>query len=143
MRILLMFFSCCIGACLSGGVAADTNGSAMMVVYPDYPINTDTFYGYARNAGHAGVLLINEQGLTKYFEFGRYDKDKIGVVRNITISNVEMKDKRPTVDSLKKVLGQLSKKSGKGGRIRAAWFIHMDFDAIEQVCHPENEQERC
>jgi RHS repeat-associated protein len=33
--------------------------------------------GKIDNAGHAGVVLINEKGETKYFDFGRYDRPDV------------------------------------------------------------------
>lgn len=123
----------------SAEVRADTSGEAMLIVYPDYPINTDTFYGYTELVGHAGVLLIDESGLTKYYEFGRYDSEQKGTVRRITIPNVEVKDGRATKASLTKVLKSLSNKSGKSGRVRGAYFINMSFDVMKKFAeHAQN-----
>lgn len=115
--------------CAMQGVPAkaDESGGALLITYPDYPINTDTFYGYTEQVGHAGVLLIKKDGLTKYYEFGRYASDQRGRVRRVVIPNVKMQSGRPTPASLAKVLKALSDKSGKKGRVRAAYFINMDF----------------
>ena len=85
---------------------------AVLVVFPDYKISTPI--GKMGNLGHAGVLLINNKtGLTKYYEYGRYDKEGKGEVRNIKISNVKIdKNGKPTTESLNKVMGELSKKAG-------------------------------
>ncbi|MBW4601020.1 MAG: hypothetical protein KME29_15845 [Calothrix sp. FI2-JRJ7] len=107
------------------------NSIALLITYPDYPVNTDTFYGYTTLVGHAGVLLIKSDGLTKYYEFGRYDPAKNGLVRNYPIPNAQISsDGKPTTSSLKNILSILSTKSGKGGRIRAAYFIKVDFDKM-------------
>ncbi len=107
------------------------NDKALLIVYPDYPVNTDSFYGYTTLVGHAGVLLIKSNGLTKYYEFGRYDEAKNGQVRNQTVPNAEIaSDEKPTSSSLKKILSTLSTKSGKDTRIRAAYFINMDFEKM-------------
>ena len=107
------------------------NDKALLIVYPDYPVNTDSFYGYTTLVGHAGVLLIKSNGLTKYYEFGRYDEAKNGQVRNKTVPNAEIaSDEKPTPSSLKKILSTLSTKSGKDTRIRAAYFINMDFEKM-------------
>lgn len=104
---------------------------ALLITYPDYPINTDTFYGYTRRVGHGGVLLIKSNGLTKYYEFGRYDPAKNGQVRSYDISKVKIaNDGKVTTSSLKEVLLYLSTKSGKGGAIRAAYFLNVDFDKM-------------
>ncbi len=107
------------------------NGRALLITYPDYPVNTDTFYGYTEMVGHAGVLLIKQDGLTKYYEFGRYDPAKNGKVRNQTIPNAEIgNDGKPTASSLKKILSKLSTVSGKATRIRAAYFINLNFEEM-------------
>ena len=48
--------------------------------------------------GHAGVLLIDDKtGRTKYYEYGRYDDAKKGIVRTTRIPDVQIgKDGRPT-----------------------------------------------
>jgi hypothetical protein len=106
------------------------NDKALLIVYPDYPVSTD--YGYTTLVGHAGVLLIKSNGLTKYYEFGRYDRPvNNGLVRSRTIPNADFgSDRKPTSSSLKKILSSLSTQSGEGGRIRAAYFINMDFDKM-------------
>ena len=103
-------------------------GEALLVVFPDYPVDTDTFYGYTEQVGHAGVLLIDDGGLTKYYEFGRYDPEKKGrAVYRGRIPNAEISDGLATPASLKKVLSKISALGGKGGRIRAAYFLDVDF----------------
>jgi len=107
------------------------NSGALLITYPDYPVNTDTFYGYTTMVGHAGVLLIKFDGLTKYYEFGRYDPAMKGEVRNQSILNAAIAgDGRATSASLKKILSVLSTESGQGTRIRAAYFINVDFDKM-------------
>ncbi len=107
------------------------NSGALLITYPDYPINTDTFYGYTMLAGHAGVLLIRSDGFTKYYEFGRYDPANNGMVRNQIVPNAQIaSDGKTTPTSLKSILSILSTKSGSGGRIRAAYFINVDFDKM-------------
>ena len=106
---------------------------AILVIFPDYKVDTETRLGKLP-LGHAGVLLINnETGVTKYYEYGRYatsDGTK-GRVRKVTISNVVIDSEtgKPTQKSLNKVLGQISKKSGHGGRIEGA-YIEGDFKAM-------------
>ncbi len=73
--------------------------------------------------GHAGVLIIdNKTGITSYYEYGRYDKEQKGIVRKVSVSNVEIgEDGKPTQESLDKVLGQISTKSGQGGKIEGTY----------------------
>lgn len=129
----------------SSGVAAPNdkaspyNGEALLVVYPEYPVNTDSWYGFTELVGHAGVLLISANGLTRYFEYGRYDPQMKGELRTYAIPNVVVGgDGKATPESLKDVLRALSDRSGrprdgKPTRIRAAYFINMDFDAMLAV----------
>jgi hypothetical protein len=107
------------------------NSGALLITYPDYPVNTDTFYGYTTMVGHAGVLLIRFDGLTKYYEFGRYDPAMKGKVRNKVVDNAAIgSDGRATPESLKNILSFLSTESGQKTRIRAAYFINVDFDKM-------------
>ncbi len=95
---------------------------AVYITFPDYKISA--FGKQWSNLGHAGVLLIdNKTGITKYYEYGRYDKAEIGEVRQRTISNVIMgKDGKPTAESLNKVMGEISEIAGHGGRIEGAYI---------------------
>lgn len=114
-------------------IFVDKDGrDAILIVFPDYKISTPL--GKIDGLGHAGVLLIdNKTGVTKYYEYGRYDKDGKGLVRNVPISNVVLgKDGKPTVESLNKVLSQISQKSGQGGKIDGAYIISDQFDAMNQ-----------
>ena len=111
----------------------DPNGKdAVLVVFPDYKISTPI--GKIGNLGHAGVLLINNKtGLTKYYEYGRYDKEGKGEVRNIKISNVKIdKNGKPTTESLNKVMGELSKKAGQNGRIDGAYIESDKFENMDK-----------
>ena len=102
----------------------------ILVVFPDYKIATPV--GKVGGLGHAGVLLINnETGLTKYYEYGRYDDEGKGYARTVPVSNVKIgKDGKPTQASLNKVLGQISKKSGHGTRIEGAYIESDNFEAM-------------
>jgi hypothetical protein len=77
--------------------------------------------------GHAGILFIDgSKGTTKYYEYGRYDPAAKGLVRKQQISDVKIgSNGRPTKKSLEKVLGEISKKAGQGGKISGA-YIELD-----------------
>ncbi len=112
-------------------IYVDPDGKdAILIVFPDYKISTPV--GKVGGLGHAGVLLIdNKTGVTKYYEYGRYDSENKGLTRKLKISNVVIgKDGKPTVESLNKVLGQISKKSGQGGRIDGAYVVSDEFEAM-------------
>ena len=104
------------------------------IVYPDYQVYIPEKYrlsvlnyeliGSKEKLGHAGVLIINGQdGVSKYYEFGRYDKEERGIVRNVKIQNAIIKDYKITESSLSNILDELSKTAGQNGRIESAVFI--------------------
>ncbi len=81
--------------------------------------------------GHAGILFFQgSSGLTKYFEYGRYDPAAKGLVRQQAISDVKMASNgRVTQKSLDRVLSEVSLKSGQGGKISGA-YIELDPGAF-------------
>ncbi len=101
----------------------------IIIAYPDYKVSTPVG---KMALGHGGVLLINNKtGATKYYEYGRYDKEQKGIVRNVKVSDVVIgEDGKPTVASLNKVLKQLSKKAGEGGKIEGAYVKSDDFEGM-------------
>ena len=113
---------------------------AVIVVFPDYKISTPL--GKIGGLGHAGVLLIdNKTGLTKYYEYGRYDKEEKGEVRSVRISNVTIgKDGKPTQKSLNKVMGELSNKAGKNGRIDGAYIESDDFESMNDYAKSKSDE---
>ena len=132
----------------------DSNGKdAILIVYPDYPINIYNtpeinipFIGKIPQqkininvVGHAGVLLINNKtGVTHYYEYGRYDTTDgtVGRVKIVEVSNVTIgKDGKPTINSLNKVLGYLSKNAGHGGRIDGAYIISNEFEKMNNYAN--------
>lgn len=84
--------------------------------------------------GHAGVLFIDgSNGMTKYYEYGRYDAAAKGEVRKRSISDVKMgSNGRPTKQSLQKVLGQISQQAGQSGKISGA-YIELDMGAFVKM----------
>ena len=122
------------GYCLNNPVnMIDPDGKdGIYIAYPDYKINVAGLK--IPNLGHAGVLLIdNKTGNTKYYEYGRYDKENIGIVRSLSIPNVEIdKQGKPTVESLNNVLSVLSEKAGQGGSIEGAYIKSDKFVEMNQ-----------
>ncbi|MEW4341615.1 hypothetical protein AB1J03_09700 [Vibrio diabolicus] len=77
------------------------------------------------NLGHAGVLFINgSNGVTKYYEYGRYDPKGNGWVKKIrNLPDVKIDPKGSiTKESLTKVLSVISIKAGQRGNISAAYI---------------------
>lgn len=85
------------------------------------------------NLGHAGILFIHGgEGVTKYYEFGRYDPPaNIGLVRRVPIKNVQIKDGKLVLSSLKVPLGQISRVAGQNGRIMGVYVeVENKFQAL-------------
>ncbi len=74
--------------------------------------------------GHAGVLFLRgRDGMTKYYEYGRYDSASLGLVRRTRIPNVQIgQDGRPTRASLANTLRTISARAGQGGPVSGAYI---------------------
>ena len=142
---------------LGGGVNTFGYVLGNPLAYID-PLGTDAvkidFWGYPITVGsrqynlvHSGVLLINnDTGFTRYYEFGRYkptDPNIVGValpsvkgnVRSFPVPNVEIgADGRPTADSLAVTLESISQKAGKGISPSTS-YIEGDFDSASDVAN--------
>ena len=81
--------------------------------------------------GHAGVLFIEGQsGLTRYYEYGRYDPAALGLTQRHVVRDVEIgRNGRPTMKSLATTLADVSRKAGQRGRIEGA-YIELDSPAF-------------
>ncbi|HPF26758.1 MAG TPA: RHS repeat-associated core domain-containing protein [Steroidobacteraceae bacterium] len=108
---------------------ADPTGlDAVPIVFPDYRINTPV--GRVGGLGHAGILLIDPTGVTKYFEYGRYPDNNCGCgsVRTRKVPNVKMgENNRPTPESFRRVLNVISARAGHGGRISGAYIQNSSY----------------
>lgn len=109
------------------------------IIFPDYQISVNTpqydidlfpwtnFDNFSikkkkykvENLGHAGVLIINgKSGLSKYYEYGRYDLPKyLGVVASRPIPDTKVDFEGVIVSSILPILRKISMASGQGGRI--------------------------
>jgi hypothetical protein len=144
---------------MGGSQTMANNDVAIPIVFPDYLITVETpavkvdipnvlpwvdilpdrlKIPASRNKvpflGHAGILFIQGgSGLTKYFEYGRYDTAAKGLVRNQPLSDVKMgSNGRPTRKSLETVLREISLRSGQAGRISGA-YIELGPDAFTRM----------
>jgi hypothetical protein len=69
--------------------------------------------------GHAGILFIRgKDGLSKYYEYGRYDAANLGLVRKMSIPDLALKRNFDLQTALAPTLSSISKQSGQGGRIK-------------------------
>ena len=71
--------------------------------------------------GHASVFFFNGRGVTKYHEYGRYDRAARGLPRRVPMPDVAIADGgRPTTSSLRTALALVSERGGQHGRIIGA-----------------------
>ncbi|WP_211678539.1 hypothetical protein [Moritella sp. 36] len=85
--------------------------------------------------GHAGILIVNGvSGLTKYYEYGRYDyPEKKGVVRRVPVPDVKLGADGVELKSLIPVLSKVSKVAGKGSRIKGVFIEAVSvFEKLNQ-----------
>jgi RHS repeat-associated protein len=134
-------------------VAVDADGrDAVYITFPDYkarvPVNVLGVKATLHiPSGHAGILLIdNKTGLTKYYEFGRYDNPiDHGFVRGSKnpLPNVKIgPDGHATDASLMPVLAQLSRDHGDGGRIEAAYIPSEKFKEMNDYAKKKMAEKR-
>ncbi|CAA6815981.1 MAG: Unknown protein, partial [uncultured Sulfurovum sp.] len=98
----------------------DNNGlAAVYIEYLGYEVYTG--YNWSDGSkimapfGHAAVIAIDENtGTTKYYEYGRYDKENRGIVLRRSVPNVIIRNGQPTEDSLQKLYSYASTRWGKG-----------------------------
>lgn len=90
--------------------------------------------------GHAGILFIEgSSGFTKYYEYGRYDPAAHGLVRKQALSDVKIgSNGRPTKLTFEKVLGEISRKSGQGGKIAGAYIELSPGAFVKMLAHASN-----
>jgi len=122
------------------------NDIAIPIVFPDYliaagtpevPIDVPDFLPGVPNIitfpaikkklpylGHAGILFINgTSGLTKYYEYGRYDRAELGEVKRRPVPDARIAvNGRPTAASLEAVLARIRGVAGQGTRISGAYI---------------------
>lgn len=84
------------------------------------------------NLGHAGALFIkSSSGTTKYYEYGRYDAQGLGLVRRVPIPDVKVNKDGIDLVSLKAPLRQIAKIAGQYSKIQAAYIkVEGKFGAL-------------
>ncbi|GIZ14227.1 hypothetical protein [Capnocytophaga catalasegens] len=110
-------------------------GVAIYIAFPDYKADPEINIPLPKGknikipkieTGHAGILLIESDGYTAYYEYGRYphswDKTK-GYVRRKTVPNVKWNGSGLIdISELNKVLSKISQQSGDNGNIIGAYI---------------------
>lgn len=116
---------------------ASNNGEAYFITYSDYKIESETALGRVGGLGHAGVLISAHNGLTKYYDYGRFktsDGTK-GKVKNWRVPNAKLGKDGISVESLSKIFDVLSQGSGQNGRIEAVRFKNLDFKKMNEYAY--------
>lgn len=119
--------------------------AAIIIVFPDYQIQTGILGIRVPYLGHAGILLINDRtGLTRYYEYGRYDTGtEIGLVRRQSIPNIRIgRNGLPTDASLDIVFRRLSRSSGHNGRIEGVFVRTSMYDEMVRYAEQRMSQNR-
>ena len=105
---------------------------------PDYPIEyangqTSTWLG-----GHAVILLYSTTGVTQYYEYGRYNPNRPGIIgaklpadsgniRRVSVPNPFLgADGQPTKKSFDMPSEALSRKAGKGTKTELKYDVTVD-----------------
>lgn len=131
------------------------NDIIIPIVFPDYKITVDTpkkdidllpwvsFDNFSipkskqqvSNLGHAGILLINGvSGLSKYYEYGRYDSAQLGLVRRVPVPDAKVDKGALIVKSLIPMLSKISSIAGQGSRIEGVYIeAASSFEKLNQA----------
>lgn len=123
------------------------------IVFPDYKIAVEiqktkvdvfpwvefdnftipTYKDKISNLGHAGILFINgKTGITKYYEYGRYDPQNLGlVVKARNLPDAKVINGAIELASIKNTLSFISKVHGQSGRIHGVYIeVENKYDAM-------------
>jgi len=122
------------------GLADPLGLDAIGVVFPDY--NVATPIG-RQQWGHAGVVVIDPSGRTKYYEYGRYRDNncQCGSVRSLPVPDVSIgQDGHPTSQSLNRLLAAVSRQSGQGGRVSGAYVPNGNSSAMNDYARRRMDQ---
>lgn len=83
--------------------------------------------------GHAGTTFFDGlNGITRYFEYGRYDLAGVGVVRGVPVPDLRIVGGMPTEGSLKTLVRAVSALCGQRGPILGA-YIELKAGAFNQM----------
>ncbi|MCA1568252.1 MAG: hypothetical protein LC803_21930 [Acidobacteria bacterium] len=105
---------------------------ALVVAFTDYKISA---FGLKwEDLGHAGIVTIDDQGRTRYFEYGRYDDAQRGVTHERDVPDLVIgADGNATPESFNNLMQFLSEKYGQGGSVVGAYY-----DTDEQATNAMN-----
>lgn len=102
---------------------------AIKIEFQGYPVNTGL--GFRLPLGHAAVIAIDKNGYTRYYEYGRYDAERLGRVERRFVPNVVMgKDGKPTQASLARLYSFVSENYGRGSPVKAEYHEKADYEKV-------------
>lgn len=121
-------------------------GSAYYITYPGYEAKEDSS-GMSIPTGHAGILMVDNNGTTKYFEYGRYNNNDArkygaasdkGIVRKLTIPNFNGRNSDQIWNTIKSFEVQ-----NTGGKVTVSEIPNFDFNkGMEYVNNYSNDPNR-
>lgn len=106
----------------------------LIVVFTQYKVGTPS--GHMPGLGHAGIVIIdNKTGVTRYYEYGRYDTPQRGLTRRIPVPNVKIGPNGiPTEASMKNLMKSLSSSPsggpGKGSQVEGVYIKNDNFQQM-------------
>jgi hypothetical protein len=106
------------------------NSGALLITYPDYPVDTDTWYGYTTMVGMLVFFLLGLMVLQSTTNLVVTTSQTWCRKKSICSHAVIASDGRATPAKPQEHFGWLSADSRKKTRIRAAYFINVDFDKM-------------
>ena len=121
-------------------------GSAYYITYPGYEAKEDSS-GMSVPTGHAGILMVDNNGTTKYFEYGRYNNNDArkygtasnrGIVRKFTIPNFNGNNSDQIWNNIKSFETQ-----NIGGKVTVSEIPDFDFNkGMEYIDNYSNNPNR-
>lgn len=121
-------------------------GSAYYITYPGYEAKEDSF-GVSIPTGHAGVLMVDNNGTTKYFEYGRYNNNDArkygtasnrGIVRKLAVPNFNGSNSDQIWNNIKSLETQ-----NVGGKVTVSEIPDFDFNkGMEYIDNYSNDPNR-
>jgi len=113
---------------------------ALIVVFTEYKVGTPS--GHVPGLGHAGIVIIdNKTGVTKYYEYSRYDTLQRGETRRKPVPNIKIGiDGKPTEASMKNLMKFLSKEIGKGSKVEGAYIRNDQYQKMIKYAETRRSQ---
>lgn len=121
--------------------AIDVDGhDSLAISFDDYEAEGPLGIHYPYT-GHGAVVTIDSKGKTHGYEYGRYDKAQKGIVRELKTGPVVMKNGKPTIASLKRLLSGIAKQEKDyKGSMSAAYYKMSDANTHKVDAYADNRE---